>query len=76
VPFATRIRREAHIPVGAVGMITDARQAQAILGAGEANAALLARELLGDPYWPLRAAQTLDVDPGTTTWPPQYHQAL
>lgn len=61
VPFAARIRREAGIATGAVGLITRARQAEAILDAGEADCVLLARELLRDPYWPCRAAQELGV---------------
>src|SRR6202044_3258576 len=52
-PFAERIRREAKIPTGAVGMITAAAQAEHILRAGQADVVLLARELLRNPYWPL-----------------------
>jgi 2,4-dienoyl-CoA reductase-like NADH-dependent reductase (Old Yellow Enzyme family) len=76
VPFAARIRREAGIATGAVGMITEPKQAQDILAAGEADAVLLARELLRDPYWPLHAAQTLEVEPASTPWPRQYLRAL
>lgn len=60
VPFAARIRREAGIATGAVGMITEAIQANAIIESGQADIVLMARELLRDPYFPLRAAQTLD----------------
>ena len=56
VPFAERIRRDAKIPTGAVGLITTSSQAEAIVAAGQADCVLLARELLRDPYWPLRAA--------------------
>ena len=59
VPFAARIRREAGIATGAVGMITDARQAEAILEGGEADVIIMAREFLRDPYFPRRAAQEL-----------------
>ncbi|GAA1238464.1 2,4-dienoyl-CoA reductase-like NADH-dependent reductase (Old Yellow Enzyme family) [Oryzihumus leptocrescens] len=76
VPFAARIRREAGIATGAVGMITEPKQAQDILAAGEADAVLLARELLRDPYWPLHAAQALEVQPASTPWPKQYLRAL
>ena len=76
VPFAARIRREAGIATGAVGMITEPKQAQDILAAGEADAVLLARELLRDPYWPLHAAQALEVQPESTPWPKQYLRAL
>jgi 2,4-dienoyl-CoA reductase-like NADH-dependent reductase (Old Yellow Enzyme family) len=61
VPFAARIRREASIATGAVGMITDARQANAILERGDADIILMARELLRDPYFPRRAAAELGV---------------
>jgi 2,4-dienoyl-CoA reductase-like NADH-dependent reductase (Old Yellow Enzyme family) len=61
VPFAARIRREAGIATGAVGMITQARQAEEILAQGAADLVLLARELLRDPYFPRRAAAELGV---------------
>lgn len=57
--FADRIRREANIATGAVGMITTPTQADHIIRTGQADMVLLARELLRDPYWPLRAAQQL-----------------
>ncbi|HMF98600.1 MAG TPA: NADH:flavin oxidoreductase/NADH oxidase [Vicinamibacterales bacterium] len=72
VPFAERIRREAGVPTGAVGLITEAHQADAIIADGQADVVLLARELLRDPYWPLHAADELDV---TVPWPPQYLRA-
>ncbi len=71
-PFAERIRREAAIATGAVGMITSASQADHILRTGQADLVLLAREMLRDPYWPLHAAQTLGQP---TTWPVQYLRA-
>jgi 2,4-dienoyl-CoA reductase-like NADH-dependent reductase (Old Yellow Enzyme family) len=61
VPFASRIRREAGITTGAVGLITEPEQAEAILASGDADLVLLARELLRDPYWPRRAARALNV---------------
>ena len=72
VPFAARIRRQAAIPTAAVGMITDAAQANAIVAGGEADLVFLARELLRDPYWPLHAAAALE-EPAA--WPPQYLRA-
>jgi 2,4-dienoyl-CoA reductase-like NADH-dependent reductase (Old Yellow Enzyme family) len=72
VPFAERIRRDARIPTGAVGMITSPEQAEAILVRGEADCVLLARELLRDPYWPLHAAAELDQ---AISWPVQYLRA-
>lgn len=70
--FAERIRREAGIPTGAVGLITAATQAEHIIGTGQADAVLIARELLRDPYFPLRAARELGQD---ITWPAQYLRA-
>ncbi|PSH04508.1 MAG: oxidoreductase [Acidobacteria bacterium] len=71
-PFAERIRKEAGILTGAVGMITSPEQAQQIIGTGQADVVLLARELLRDPYWPLRAARALHKE---ITWPKQYERA-
>lgn len=71
-PFAERIRREAAIATGAVGMITAPEQAEHILGTGQADIVLLARELLRDPYWPRRAAKALGA---TIEPPPQYQRA-
>jgi 2,4-dienoyl-CoA reductase-like NADH-dependent reductase (Old Yellow Enzyme family) len=59
VPFAAKIRSEAGILTGAVGMITESTQADQILRAGEADLVLLAREFLREPYWPLKAAKEL-----------------
>ncbi len=69
VEFAEKIRREAGIATGAVGMITDAAQAETIIRTRQADVVLLARELLRDPYWPLHAAEQLGKP---TTWPVQY----
>jgi 2,4-dienoyl-CoA reductase-like NADH-dependent reductase (Old Yellow Enzyme family) len=56
-PFAEAIRKKASIATGAVGMITEPAQAEAILASGQADLIFLARELLRDPYWPMRAAK-------------------
>jgi 2,4-dienoyl-CoA reductase-like NADH-dependent reductase (Old Yellow Enzyme family) len=61
VKFAEAIRRAAGIATGAVGMLTDAVQAETVLSTGQADMVFLARELLRDPYWPRRAAQELGV---------------
>lgn len=61
VPYAAEIRKEAGIPTGAVGLITSGRQAEEILERGEADLILFGRELLRDPYLPLRAARELAV---------------
>ncbi|MBM3768392.1 MAG: oxidoreductase, partial [Acidobacteria bacterium] len=73
VPFAARIRREANIATGAVGLITTAEQAEAVLQNGEANVVLLAREMLRDPYFPMHAASALGVP---VKAPPQYLRAF
>lgn len=72
VPFAEAVRREVGIAVGAVGLITSPVQAEQIVANGQADAVLLARELLRNPYWPLDAARALGVD---LPWPPQYRLA-
>lgn len=73
VPFAERVRRDAGVLTGAVGMITDARQADEIVRAGRADLVLMAREFLRDPYWPLHAAPILQAQ---TTVPVQYLRAF
>ena len=70
--FAERIRREAGIMTGAVGMITSAEQAEHIIRTGQADAVIMAREFLRDPYWPLRAARELAQ---AIAWPVQYLRA-
>jgi 2,4-dienoyl-CoA reductase-like NADH-dependent reductase (Old Yellow Enzyme family) len=72
VPFAERIRSEAMIATGAVGMITAADQAEEILASGAADVVFLARAMLRDPHWALRAANTLGED---IAWPSQYARA-
>jgi 2,4-dienoyl-CoA reductase-like NADH-dependent reductase (Old Yellow Enzyme family) len=61
VRFSEAIRRDAGIATGAVGMISEPTQAETIISSGQADVVLLAREMLRDPYWPRRAAQTLGV---------------
>lgn len=72
VPFARRIRAEAQIATGAVGLITRSRQADDIIRNGDADIVLLAREVLRQPYWPLLAAAELGYD---VRWPVQYERA-
>jgi len=73
VPFATRIKQEAGLPVAAVGLITEPAQAEAIVANGEADLVLVGREILRNPYWPLQAAQALGV---AAEWPAQYLRAM
>jgi 2,4-dienoyl-CoA reductase-like NADH-dependent reductase (Old Yellow Enzyme family) len=70
--FAEQIRREADILTGTVGMITSPVQAEHIIATGQADAVIIARELLRDPYWPLRAAREL-AQP--VSWAVQYLRA-
>ena len=72
VPLAARIRREAGIATGAVGLITTPEQAEGILNDGDADLILIARESLRDPYFPRRAAAALGVEIDA---PPQYQRA-
>jgi 2,4-dienoyl-CoA reductase-like NADH-dependent reductase (Old Yellow Enzyme family) len=72
VPFAEAIRDRAGIATGAVGMITEPTHAAEILANGRADVVLLARAMLADPAWPLRAAKALGVKPEL---PPQYLRA-
>jgi 2,4-dienoyl-CoA reductase-like NADH-dependent reductase (Old Yellow Enzyme family) len=76
VPFARQIREESGIAVGAVGMITEPKQAEDILADGSADVVLMARELLRNPHWPLFAAHELGERPGeAVAWPEQYQRA-
>lgn len=72
VPFAETIRREAKIATGAVGLITEPAQAEAIIASGQADAVLLARAFLRDPYWTRHAAIELGAK---SHWPTQYGRA-
>jgi 2,4-dienoyl-CoA reductase-like NADH-dependent reductase (Old Yellow Enzyme family) len=70
--FAEQIRRETGIMTGAVGMIVSPAQAEHIVATGQADAVIIAREFLRDPYWPLRAARELGQP---ISWPVQYLRA-
>jgi 2,4-dienoyl-CoA reductase-like NADH-dependent reductase (Old Yellow Enzyme family) len=70
--FAERIRRQTGIMTGAVGMITSPAQAEHIIRTEQADAVIMAREFLRDPYWPLRAARELEQP---IAWPVQYLRA-
>jgi 2,4-dienoyl-CoA reductase-like NADH-dependent reductase (Old Yellow Enzyme family) len=72
VPFAEAIKRDAGILTGAVGLITDSAQAQRVIQDGQADMVLLAREMLRDPYWPMKAATELGQ---AISWPAQYLRA-
>ena len=72
LPFSIAIRKASAIPTGVVGLISSPYQAEQILVNGDADAVILGREMLRDPYWPLHAAKELGVD---VEWPVQYLRA-
>ncbi len=72
VPLAEKVKKEAEIPTAAVGLITGAAQAEEILQSGKADLVFLARQMLRDPYFPLRAAKELGVE---VKWPNPYLRA-
>lgn len=71
-PFAAQVKKDTGILTGAVGLITTSAQAEELVASGTADLVLMARELLRDPYFPLRAAQELGAD---VAWPVQYERA-
>jgi 2,4-dienoyl-CoA reductase-like NADH-dependent reductase (Old Yellow Enzyme family) len=73
VPFAEAIKKEVGIPVVAVGMITQPRQAEEIVATGQADVVAIARGFLNDPRWPWRAAAELSA---TVTAPHQFWRSL
>ncbi|MEU6811566.1 NADH:flavin oxidoreductase/NADH oxidase [Streptomyces sp. NPDC046831] len=73
VPFAARVKAETPMPVAAVGLITEAEQAEKIVANGEADAVLLGRELLRNPSWAQRAARELGAPVHV---PQQYHRSV
>jgi 2,4-dienoyl-CoA reductase-like NADH-dependent reductase (Old Yellow Enzyme family) len=72
VGFAEQVRRQAQLPVMAVGMIADPQQAEDILAAGRADMVALARGMLDDPRWVWHAAERFGVK---LDFPPQYRRA-
>lgn len=72
VHLAAQVRAEAGVPTGAVGLITEPKQAEDVIARGDADVVLLARALLREPSWPLRAAAELGAD---VPWPVQYARA-
>ncbi len=73
VPFAEQVRSSADVSVSAVGLITEAAQAAAIVETGQADAVMLGREMMRDPHFALRAAHELGVE--LEYWPQQYVRA-
>lgn len=76
VPFADRIQNETPLKSMAVGVIIEPQQAEDILASGKAELVALGREIMHDPFWPLRAGLALGDDPDYEMWPPQYKWAV
>jgi 2,4-dienoyl-CoA reductase-like NADH-dependent reductase (Old Yellow Enzyme family) len=73
IPCSRRIRDDAGLPTGAVGLITDAKEADEIVTGGDADLVLVGRELLREPYWALKAQHAFEEEPA---WPVQYGYAV
>jgi 2,4-dienoyl-CoA reductase-like NADH-dependent reductase (Old Yellow Enzyme family) len=73
VPLARKIRDEACIMTGAVGLMTETHQANEIVTGGDADLVFIAREMLREPYWALKAEHELGAEP---TWPLPYGYAV
>jgi 2,4-dienoyl-CoA reductase-like NADH-dependent reductase (Old Yellow Enzyme family) len=73
VPCSRMIRDGADIPTGAVGLITDPKEADEIVTGGDADLVLVGRELLREPYWALKAQHAFEEEPA---WPVQYGYAV
>jgi 2,4-dienoyl-CoA reductase-like NADH-dependent reductase (Old Yellow Enzyme family) len=73
VPYAADVKERTDMPTAAVGLITEPRQAEAIVAEGRADAVLLGRELLRNPYWPRYAARELGA---AADWPEPYLEAV
>jgi 2,4-dienoyl-CoA reductase-like NADH-dependent reductase (Old Yellow Enzyme family) len=72
VPYAARVREETGMATMTVGLIRRPEHAEEIVAEGSADLVALGRELLHDPFWPRRAAETLGVDPDMASWPAPY----
>jgi 2,4-dienoyl-CoA reductase-like NADH-dependent reductase (Old Yellow Enzyme family) len=73
IPFARRIREEARIRTGGLGLITDPQQADEIITSGQADLVFIGRELLREPYWAIKAQHALGEE---SAWPIQYGYAV
>jgi len=73
IPFAQRIRDEAEIRTGGVGLITDPQYADEIITSGAADLVFIGRELMREPYWALKAQHAMGMEP---SWPIQYGYAV
>lgn len=73
IPFARRIREEAKIRTGGLGLITDPQYADEIITSGQADLVFIGRELLREPYWAIKAQHSMGEEPA---WPTQYGYAV
>jgi 2,4-dienoyl-CoA reductase-like NADH-dependent reductase (Old Yellow Enzyme family) len=73
VPLARQIRSESQILTGAVGLITEVAHANEIITSGDADLVFIAREMLREPYWALKAQTELGAQ---ASWPVQYGYAV
>lgn len=73
IPFARRIREEAKIQTGGLGLITDPQHADEIITSGQADLVFIGRELLREPYWAIKAQHFMGEEPA---WPTQYGYAV
>ena len=73
VQFAEKIKKDSGILTGAVGMITEPKQADEIIQSGQADLVIMARQMLRDPYFPIHAADQLGYK--DIHWPLQYERA-
>jgi len=72
VGFAEEIRAKAGIPTGAVGLLTDPAEAEAVIAAGKADVVSIGRAALREPAWPLRAAHEIGISRSDAPYPPAY----
>jgi 2,4-dienoyl-CoA reductase-like NADH-dependent reductase (Old Yellow Enzyme family) len=73
IPFARRIREEAKIQTGGLGLITDPQHADEIITSGQADLVFIGRELLREPNWAIKAQHFMGEEPA---WPTQYGYAV
>ena len=76
VPLANEIKKSVNIKTMAVGVIVNAKQAEKVIVQNQADLIAMGRELMYNPFWPLHAAQELNVDPNFDMWPDQYRWAV
>jgi len=76
LPYSKAVRDAVDLPVIAVGLITEAQQAEAIVDSGQGDIIAMARELMAQPGWPLQAARELELDDPWQVQPADYAHRL